>query len=153
DINHVLSTGQSLSVGAASGPPISTTQPYANTMFSRGLQPGGTMLTAFAPLVEGPDVETMSSGMSSLVTKMAREELLVGQPEGKRSHDILMSLHGVGGIAYSGLKKGTAPFTNGIAQARAAFDLAKAANKSYVVRAVTNVHGETDHVNNNANYE
>lgn len=152
DINHVLSTGQSLSVGSSGVPPLSTTQPYANTMFSRGLQPGGTMLTDFAPLVEAT-VETMSAGMSSLITKMAREELLINQPADKKSHDMLFSLHGIGGTAYVGLKKGTAAFTNGMAQAKAGFDLAKATNKSYVVRAVTNVHGESDHIANNANYE
>jgi hypothetical protein len=152
DINHVLSTGQSLSVGSSGTPPLSTTQPYANTMFSRGLQPGGTMLTDFAPLVEAT-VETMSAGMANLVTKMAREELLVGQPDGKKSHDMLFSLHGIGGTAYVGLKKGTGAFTNGMAQAKAGFDLAKAMNKSYVVRAVTNVHGESDHIAANANYE
>lgn len=158
DVNHILSTGQSLSVGAVGSPPLSTTQPYANTMFSRGVMPGATMLTAFAPLTEGtppggvgPNVETMSSGLANLVTKMAREELLVGQPN--PSHDMLVSVHGIGGTAYVGLKKGTSAFTAGIAQAQAAFDLTKAMNKSYIVRVTTTVHGESDHVAGNTNYE
>ena len=160
DVNHVLSTGQSLSVGATGTPPISTSQPFANLMFANGAIPGATNLTAFAPLIEGrvadgtnPDVETMSAGLANLVTKMARDELLVGQPADKTSHDLLVSVHGIGGTAYSGLKKGTGAFAAGMEQAKAGFNLAKALGKSYVVRAVTTVHGETDHVENNAAYE
>jgi hypothetical protein len=151
DINHVLSTGQSLSVGATSTA-VTLTQPYANTTFVTGVQSGGTGLTSFVPLKE-TTVETMSSSFASLVTKMARETVLVGQPAGQTSHDLVVSVHGVGGIAYSGLKKGTVAYANGIAQAQAGHDLALAAKKSYVVRAVTNVHGETDSQNNNAAYE
>ena len=160
DVNHVLSTGQSLSVGATGTPPLSTSQPFGNLMFTNGVIPGPTNLTAFAPLIEGrvpngnnPDVETMSAGLANLVTKMARDELLVGQPADKTSHDLLVSVHGIGGTAYSGLKKGTSAFAAGMAQAKAGFELAKALGKSYVVRAVTTVHGETDHVQNNPAYE
>ncbi len=160
DVNHVLGTGQSLSVGAVGGPVLSTTQPYANLMFSTGVRTSTTNLDASAPLVEGSPinatntaVETLSSGFANLVTKMAREELLVGQPAGKTSHDLFVSIHGVGGTAYAGLKKGTQPFTIAMAQVTAAKSLAQAAGKSYVVRAVTNVHGESDHIANNAGYE
>ena len=159
DINHVLATGQSLSVGAVGSPPLSTTQPYANLMFAQGVIPGGTALTTFVPLTEGrvtgganPDVETIYTSFANLITKMAREELLVGQPTGKTSHDLLVSAHGVGGVAYAGLKKGTGPYANGIAQAKAGFDISKAMGKSYVVRALTNVHGESDHLNGNGAY-
>src|SRR5690349_3694773 len=52
-INHVLSTGQSLSVGLAGYPPLSLTQPYANIMFATGVVAGGKGLTSFVPLTEG----------------------------------------------------------------------------------------------------
>jgi hypothetical protein len=152
DINHVLATGQSLSVGALGTPTLSTAQPYANTMFVTGVITGGTGLTSFVPLVEG-SVETMSSSFASLVTKMARDVVLVGQPVGKTSHELLISGHGIGGTAYVGLKKGTAAYANGIAQAQAGHDLALAAGKTHVVRAVTNVHGESDSQSGNLNYE
>jgi hypothetical protein len=84
---------------------------------------------------------------------MAREQLLVGQPAGKTSHDLLVSVHGIGGTPYSGLKKGTSAFAAGMAQAKAGFDLARAQGKSYVVRAVTTVHGESDHSEGNARYQ
>ncbi|MBX3203853.1 MAG: hypothetical protein KF764_02230 [Labilithrix sp.] len=160
DVNHVLSTGQSLSVGATGTPPVSTSQPYANLMFATGAIAGAANLTSFAPLIEGrvdgganPDVETMSAGLANLVTKMARDELLVGQPAGATSHDLLVSVHGIGGTAYVGLKKGTSAYATGMAQAKAGFDLAKALGKSYVVRAVTTVHGESDHAAGNAGYQ
>ena len=152
DINHVLSTGQSLSVGALGAPALSTAQPYANTMFVTGVLAGGAGLTTFVPLVEGA-VETMSSSLANHVAKQARDVVLVGQPAGKTSHDLLLSGHGIGGTAYVGLKKGTAAYANGIAQAQAGRDLAVAAGKTHVVRAVTNVHGESDSNLANAAYE
>ena len=152
DINQVLATGQSLSVGALGTPTLSITQPYANTMFVTGVMTDNSSLSAFVPLVEGT-VETMSSAFASLVTKLAREVVLVGQPTGRTSHDLLISGHGIGGTAYVGLKKGTAAFTNGIAQVQAAHNLAVQAKRTHVVRAVTNVHGESDSISNNVAYE
>ncbi len=153
DINHVLGTGQSLSVGALGTPVLSTMQAYDNTMFVTGVISGGTGLTSFVPLLES-GVETMSSAFANHVTKLAREVVLVGQPVGKTSHDLLVSGHGIGGQPYAALKKGgtLTAYANGMAQLKAAHDLAMAANKSYVVRAVTNVHGESDSQDGNANY-
>lgn len=139
DINHILGTGQSLSVGAAGSPALSLMQPYSNIMFAKGVIPGGTGLDKFAPLVEG-GVETLSSAFANSIAK-------------ETSQVVLISAHGVGGIEYSGLKKGTTPFANGIAQVKAAKALADAIKKTYVVRAVTNVHGESDHVNGNMMYD
>lgn len=147
DLNHVLGTGQSLSVGAASGGAISAMQPYGNQMFSKGTIPGGTGLTAFANLVEGTN-ETMSSGFANLSAELAGAVFGAGT-----KHDVLISVHGVGGIAYAGLKKGSEPFANGMAQVTAAAALAKELGKSYVVRAVTNVHGESDHLQGNGSYD
>ncbi|MBX3226581.1 MAG: hypothetical protein KIT84_32020 [Labilithrix sp.] len=129
DVNHVLSTGQSLSVGARGTPPLSTTQPFANLKLEAD---------AFAPLVE-TTVETMSSAFANLVTQIAADEAKLGD------HDLLVTVHGVGGFSYAQLKKGTTPYANGVAQVKIAADLAKSLGKTHVVRAVTNVHGETDH--------
>lgn len=150
-LNHVLSTGQSLSVGSAGAPPLSTTQPYRNKMFNTGVLAGGTNLTHFVPLVEAT-VETMSSGMANLATKLAREEVFSGYPPPEDSHEVLVSCHGIGGTAYAGLKKGTAAFANGMAQATAAKTLCDFLGLTYSVRAVTTVHGESDHVGGNTHY-
>jgi lysophospholipase L1-like esterase len=154
DINAILSTGQSLSIGSGGHPLLSVAQPYDNLRFPGGPRSTSTGLTSLVPLIEEGD-ETMSSGLANLVTKMAREEVLIGQPANERSHDILVSVHGVLGVGYSALKKGgaTTAYANGIAQAQAGFTLAKAQGKSYVVRAVTNVHGESDHQAGITDYE
>lgn len=144
DINHVLGTGQSLSVGAQGAPALSTTQPYDNMMFNTGVIAGGTNLTSFVDLKEA-SVETLSSAFANEVSKLA----------GATKHDLLVSGHGIGGQPYSAIKKGgTQPaYANGMAQLTAGHDLAFAAQKTYVVRAVTNVHGESDHQLGNALYK
>lgn len=154
DVNHVLGTGQSLSVGTLGTPVQSLAQPYANITFVTGVLSGGTGLTSFVPLVE-QNVETHSSAFANLVTMMARDVILVDQPVGQTSHDLLVSQHGIGGQPYSAIKKGgtTACYANSMAQAKAGHDLAIAAGKSYVIRAVTNVHGESDHIALNTAYE
>jgi hypothetical protein len=152
DLNHVLSTGQSLSVGATGSPPLSTTQPFANLMFAQGVIPGGTALTKLVPLVES-GVETMSSGLCNDATKVAREVLFKGMTAPRNDHVVLLSAHGIGGIPYSGLKKGTAAYANGLAQVTAAKAIADATKRTYVVRVVTTVHGESDHVAGNLTYD
>jgi hypothetical protein len=149
DIHHVLGTGQSLSVGTVGVPALTTTQPFTNLMFDGGVIPEKD-LGSFVPLAEGDlipgsmmRVETHSAGFANLVTQLAG---------GK--YTILVSQHGIGGEPYSALKKGGTreAYANGIAQATAGRDVAAALGKSYVVTAITNVHGETDHMIGNANY-
>jgi hypothetical protein len=167
DVNHVLSTGQSNAVANDGKPVLSTTQPYANLMFDTGVLTGTgcdgngctsyEQPTSFVPLVEGDTffspIETMSSGLANEATKLAREKYLVGKPI--TTHDILVSLHGRSGNGYWCLRKGGCdwwpgrgyikPFDDGMRQVTDAFALAKAAGKTYVVRAVTAIHGEHDH--------
>jgi hypothetical protein len=148
DINHVLGTGQSLSVGFGSTLALTTVQPFANTMFVGGVVPtdsGGASLGALVPLTE-QRVETLSSAFGNLVTDLARTFVLQGLPPGQTSHDMLISAHGISGKTYWELKKNgqTAAYANGLAQVAAARALAAKVGKTYVVRAVTNVHGESD---------
>lgn len=87
---YILSTGQSLSVGATSTPVISAVQPYNNLMLSGGVQSTGS---TFVPLIE-TSVETPSSGMANAL----------------RSFDpyfanYIVGLHGQGGSSYSVIKK------------------------------------------------
>ncbi len=154
DVNHILSTGQSLSTGAFGDPVLTSSQPYSNLRFVGGPRNTSANLTSFVPLVED-GVETMSSSLANLVTKQARERILVGQPAAQSSHDLLVSVHGIIGVGYSALKKGgtMSAFADGMAQAKAGRNLAKDMGKTYIVRAVTNVHGESDHLGGNTNYE
>lgn len=163
DINHVLSTGQSNSTANEATTILSKTQPYANLMFDTGVLTGSgcgrdycttyDKPAKFLPLVEGDrffyPVETMSSGLANQATKLAKEKY------GKASFDSLVSLHGRSGNAYICLRKGGCdwwpgqsvvfPFDDAQKQMEDAYALAKAAGKSYVVRAVTAIHGEHDH--------
>lgn len=170
DINHVLSTGQSNSTANDATTILSKTQPYSNLMFDTGVLTGSgcgrdycttyDKPTKFVPLVEGDrffyPVETMSSGMANQATKLAKERY------GKATFDTLVSLHGRSGNAYACLRKGGCdwwpgatvlfPFDDATKQIEDAHALAKAAGKSYVVRAVTAIHGEHDHYSLTGDY-
>lgn len=152
DINQILSTGQSLSIGLDGGRAISLTQPYGNLMLKTGVIAGGNPPAQLVPLIEGkgtnpshPDQETMSSGLANQITKWALDS---GQ-----EHTVLMSVHGVSHYVYAQLKKGTPPYQAGLAQARAAHEAATAMGKNHVVRAVTVVHGESDDFDHNEDYQ
>jgi len=155
DVNHVLITGQSLSVGVSGAPPLSTSQPFHNLMFNTGVMAGGEDLESFEPLVEGDFipgskavVETMSSAFANLVTELS---LAGGDPSAR--HDLLVSVHGSGAKQYARLKKGTKPYENGMAQVVAGRDIARRMGKTYVVRAIATVHGESDHAEQNDHYD
>ncbi len=134
-INQILSTGQSLSVGVASSPALTTTQPYSNLMLSGGvggLGAGGS----FIPLVES-GVETISSSMANTITAN----------DTGNDFDVAVSLHGVSGYTYSQLKKGTGPFSTGMTQVTNAKSAAIALGRTSRVIGVTTIHGETDNYN------
>ena len=134
-INQILSTGQSLSVGVASSPALTTTQPYSNLMLtggSGGLGAGGS----FTPLVES-SVETISSSMANTITAN----------DTGNDFDVAVSLHGVSGYTYSQLKKGTGPFSTGMTQVTNAKSAAIALGRTSRVIGVTTIHGETDNYN------
>ncbi len=135
-LNQILSTGQSLSVGVAASPALSTTQPYSNKMLtggSGGMGAGGS----FTALIES-SVETMSSAIANSLTFNDTGNDL----------DTVMSLHGVSGYTYSQLKKGTGPYTNAMNQVTNAKSAALSLGRVSRVMGVTNIHGETDNFNN-----
>jgi len=162
DVNHVLVTGQSNSVGVGGTPPLTTTQPYGNLMFDVGTMTGASCddqgckqyqkPTAFVPLVEGDTyyaqkVETLASGFANQATKLARAE------RGQAAHDVLVSVHGRSGRTYWCLRKTgcdwegagyVKAFADGMRQVEDASAIARAKGKSHVVRAVLAVHGESD---------
>lgn len=155
DINHVLSTGQSNGTANSANPVLSTMQPYTNIMFNAGPMVGAAPVS-FVPLVEGDsNVETMSSGLANEVSSLAlgtfEFNVRAGYPT---KHDVLVSNHAISGwtywclrkdgCSYKGAQKGL-PWNNAKGQVTVAKQLATAAGKTYVVRAVTSIHGESDH--------
>ncbi len=160
DVSHVISTGQSNSVAHEGRPVLTTTQPFTNVMFDVGVMTSALCEregcrayekpTAFVPLMEGDTfwypVETMSSGLANEGSMLAKTKY------GKSAHDVLISLAGRNGLTYWCLRKGHCYFdptylnayAESMMQVADAKALAAAASKSYVVRMVTAIHGESD---------
>jgi hypothetical protein len=170
DINHVLSTGQSDSVANGASPFLTSAQPFGNLSFDVGVMTasgcdGDGCLrydtpSDFVPLVEGDNffdygVETMSAGLANQASALANDWFAkVGLAP--VHHDMLVSLHGRSGNTYWCLRKGAcnylsgyvAPFAEALMQVRSAKAIAGAKGKTYVVRAVTSIHGGSDHYDN-----
>ena len=140
DVGHVLITGQSLSNGYGSAA-LSTMQLYTHLSFNTGVRAGADGLTGFIPLVEtwdGAHGETIASGLSNQAASL-------WEAAGYTRPDLLVSAHGVDGARYELIKKGTASYTAGLAQMTAGHAIAGEKGLSYAVRAVTVIHGESDH--------
>lgn len=144
DVTHILSSGQSLSIGGggSAGSFVTDEQPYKNLMFST------TANAAFAPLAGAmPGVnatgEAPNLAMANMITA-----LVLRNHATDLEYRTLHSLHGVGSAAYSVIKKGGSgtAYANGMAQVVAGMKLAQQYGLSYRVGAVTIVHGEQNHI-------
>ncbi|MFA7169613.1 MAG: fibronectin type III domain-containing protein [Candidatus Paceibacterota bacterium] len=123
-LNHILSTGQSLSNGTLGSPALTTTQPFQNKTLS-----GSSLID----LTESSN-ETISSSMANFITSNTVDN----------GYQSVVTRHGLGATGYVGLKKGTTPYTNGISQATTVKGIAEGLNKIDRVIGVTVIHGETD---------
>jgi hypothetical protein len=145
ELNHILGTGQSLSVGANGSPSLSTNQPYDNLMLSGGFLQTGTDLI---PLVEGLTqwdipVETISSALGNTLTALSPQT----------NYTSIVTRHGWGGRTYDQLKQGSTYYATGMDQVRNALAAAQIRGDIYRgVVAVTTVHGESDHLEGNGAY-
>ncbi|MFO0735959.1 MAG: hypothetical protein U0270_08765 [Labilithrix sp.] len=114
--------------------------------------------SSLVPLVEGDQffnyaVETSASSIANQISFLAQGSLKDQVPGLPNKHDLLMSLHGRSGNTYWCLRKGGCnymtglnhPFDQGMQEVQSGLYLAKAQGKSYVVRAVVAIHGESDH--------
>ena len=131
-MHQILSTGQSLAGGAA--PLLSLSQPFQNKMLNSSY----TALVPLAGTVQGANFngnETISCGMANTISNLTL---------GANQFNSVVSLCGVSGSRYQLLKKGTQPYTNGINRMTEARNLCYQEGKSYVVSAVTTIHGESD---------
>ncbi|MBI4158057.1 MAG: fibronectin type III domain-containing protein [Candidatus Yanofskybacteria bacterium] len=134
-LHHILSTGQSLSLGSGGNPPLTTMQPYSNKKLS-----GSSLVN----LIEN-NVESMSSSMGNFITSKVA---------GNNYQDAV-TMHGVAGYSYEQLKKGTSPYSNGMTQVVDVRSGALASGTNYRVIGVTSIHGEQDNILNTtaAQYE
>jgi hypothetical protein len=114
--------------------------------------------SSFVPLVEGDEffdypVETSAAGMANQISFLATTKYKGTIPGLPDHHDILVSNHGRSGNTYWCLRKGGCPykpgynkaFDQGMEEVQSGMQLAGALGKSYVVRAVAVIHGESDH--------
>ena len=131
-INHILITGQSLSVGETGSPALSVSQSYENLRFLDG---------KFVSLIEntdkskvGANVETIASGFANNVTFASKDQ----------KYQILISNNGLDGAQYEKLKKGTELYQKNLNEVIEAQKIAKKMGKKYQVPAVFVIHGETD---------
>jgi hypothetical protein len=170
DVNHVLVTGQSNSVANGGYPILSTTQPFKNLMFDTGVMPMTQCgpdgcyeyqtPSSFVPLVEGDkffdwEVETSAAGLANEASLLATQRYDFGVRAGyPLEHDVLVSVHGRSGNTYWCLRKGgcnykaagmLSAFAQGMMEVQSGKTLAAALGKSYAVRAVASIHGESDH--------
>jgi Fibronectin type III domain len=131
--NHILSSGQSLSLGHSGSPALTTVQPYNNKQLTANL---GNTTAVPVPLLEGGS-ERVYSAMANSITKQ------VGYPA--IPLNIISSLKAYGGVPYTTLKKGTEAYNTLIDNT---FYAKKWSNevesKPYLVRGVTIIHGEND---------
>lgn len=130
--NHILSTGQSLSVGH-SAVTLTTIQPFSNKTLNADQ-------TALIPLIEpafgaDPTRESMSSALANSLTNYS------GLGSNYKS---IVTISGVSGARYSGIKKGTQSYNNALGQTSNALNLAINSSTPYKVNAVTVIHGESD---------
>lgn len=118
--------------------------------------------TSFVPLVEGDGffnsldgVETISAAAANAASFAFLGKIAVDDPwiPKGRPHDVLTTLHGRSGNTYWCLRKGgcnykqgyLAPFDQALMEVSSAKSLAATLGKSYVVRGVFVIHGESDH--------
>ncbi len=148
---HVISYGQSLSVGAEGQPPLSTSQPYSNKTFSGGVKSAvGTGTSTAMALVEDSlgeggatgtnRGETPCSGAANWCAQLAAVEAGIDPS----TLVLFASAPGQGGTRIDELSKGTAPYIRLLGHVTAAKALATAAGAGYAVLVIYVAQGESD---------
>lgn len=116
---HLLSHGQSLSVGSFSTPRATSTAPLAGRaqMFSAGLTATGTPQSGGNEFEAITDADLASliaavPGTNEVPIMQAGVQYLAARPVAEGA---ILSAHGIGGQPYSDLKRGTVPYSNMLA--------------------------------------
>lgn len=132
-LHQILSTGQSLSVGAAGDPALTTVQPYNNKMLD-------VLNRKLVPLVEPSNTlqlmggETIGSAMANRLSQINGSDF-----------ETVVTNHGFGGYSYNQLKKGSSPYNDvGMVQLKAVNQIAAELGRKHEVIGVTVIHGEND---------
>jgi hypothetical protein len=149
EINHVITYGQSLSVGQTGGAVLSTSQPYNALKFSGGVRAWdtaiGTRYASLQPLTETVDGllgETPSAGTAQAAMQLLSANY--GTPTTGTEYRLLLSAPGFGGQSIAQLSKPGTHYTKLMEDITAGYTLAQAGGYSYAVNAMTWTQGEAD---------
>lgn len=158
DIVHIVSYGQSLSLGSGSRPAISTVQKFSNLMFVAGVRfwdsetitDPTAAVASLVPLVEINRVtggsnggETPVTGWSDMVMQRIQDNYGIKYDE--QQFQLLGTAPGNGGAPYSALKKGTFPYSRLLGGVTAGLQRANELNKTYSAPMVAWTQGENDY--------
>lgn len=137
EVPFVISVGQSLSIGTSGSPalPPYDTNVTARTLPSGPIYAAGDSFGNFPALFEEGNTETHCSGFGVAVSLASRPVL---------TNDPIVTTYGVGSTAYSGLKQGTAPYTNSLFAIARAKEASTNYFRGFWVPGIICVHGETD---------
>lgn len=150
DINHLLSYGQSLSIGAGGQPAISLTQYASNLTFDGGPRAASGSYLPLKPLTEddrtAPDGganrgETLCAGAANYASHLMLKENGIKPTD----HVILSTAGGRGGYRISQLNKGTTWYKNNmLAHITNAVNYCNTNNLTYSMPMISWAQGEFD---------
>jgi hypothetical protein len=153
----ILGTGQSLSVGYAGTPVVSTTQPFGNLkLLDSGSDPkydGVGDVLSLVPLIAPIRPKAAMTGAypndifgETIHEGMANQISATAEALGKLTYTTVHSVVGESGRGIAYLKKGGVghAYAASVYEVSAIAALAKAAGKTYGIGAVVLTHGETD---------
>lgn len=140
---HILITGQSNSLGGSSLPQFAQSNPNL-LVFNTGLRAGSTSLLEFQTLNE---VTNGSVSGQTIATSMG-QRLALNFPDDKFLFGVNATV-----ATYIGIKKGTEPYLDSLAQITAAKTIAESLGWNYRVLCLCLLHGEWDQAFENHNYD
>ena len=158
-LQHVVSYGQSLSLGWASSPVLTTSQRHSALKFSGGVRPfdSGTdpavIYSSLVPLTEtasGAAYETPMAGMLEMLYDSIEAENGYGYQD--IDFRFLGSCAGKDGEPIANLVKGSSYYTRFLQQIQYGKTRANAAGWEYRVKAFCWTQGEADYANSQATY-
>lgn len=139
DINHIISYGQSLSLGATA-PAITTTVFDPNMLLFVNSYDGTGGFIPFA--FENGFAEIPVGG-----TAVGLHELALANGKNFNNSQFVFSYPGLGGASINDLKKGTDPYNKLLSHVVNGYNQATAIGKSYAVYSINWYQGEADKLN------
>lgn len=148
---HIGWNGQSLSLGTAANPVISSTSVYPSNsfMFNTGSQYGtggipvvGSSITSMIPLIEV--FNSLNGSYESPLSGFANRFIAKFDASFGIKPTILQHNDGIGGTGIAGIDKGSVPYSNAMIEFARGRDIVVASGKIHEVPAILIEHGQRD---------